>query len=104
MPTAAERAEIDQQVARILSAFDLDGVQTSAGWQAQLRDLRRILARDYRSTVRSLLGDARRQFPEFNVEPLQFDASLRARLSALGITLRMEEYARRPPLRAFGRT
>jgi hypothetical protein len=99
-------------VAQILATFDFEEGGRDAHWRAQLRDLRRILAADYRGVVRKfddagllpvsrLVRAARRHFPEFNERLTKFDAAARAQIDSLGINLRMEEYPQWRPLRAF---
>lgn len=99
-------------VARVLSAFDLAGCERDIRWRAQVKDLRRVLAADYRGAVResyhsgllpvrSFLDDAARHFPDLNVRPIRLDAGVHATAFRLGITLRLQDYARRLALRGF---
>lgn len=106
------RHELDRLVARILSSFELDEHFEDARWRKQLRDLRRILRADYRATVadlhragllpvRSMIRDARREFPELNERPVVFDDRVRQLIADLGIALLLQAHPRRMPLRAF---
>jgi hypothetical protein len=104
--------ELDLLVTEILSTFHIEADDGDAVWRARLRDLRRILRRDYRATVRSLHRDGRlpvrelvretrRHFPAMNRQPMQFDEPMRQHVTELGIALRMEEVPQRRSLRAF---
>jgi len=112
MAATSDDAEISRLLVRVLNAFDLGEYARDGRWMAHVRDLRRIVAADYCSTVkshrtagmfpvRSFVSDAQREFPEFNVQPIRFDVGLRRRISALGINLQMQPYLRRRPLRGF---
>jgi len=104
--------ELDRLVTEILSTFRIEADDGDPQWRARLRDLRRILARDYRATVRSLHRSGRlpvrefvretgRYFPAMNRKALQFDKAMRDQVVQLGVALRMEEAPERRSLRAF---
>jgi len=108
MKRAGDR-DLDRLVAEVLRT--LAGCEPDTRWQAQLRDLRRILAADYNRTIRTfhrsgnfpvreLLREAQHDFPGLNEQPAHFDAAARERLAKLGIRVRMQEYAQRT-LRGF---
>ncbi len=110
--SAADPWEVDRIVARVLSAFDLTALEHNARWRGHLNELRKIVTADYhgavdtfyrsgRLPVRSMLRDAAQHFPDFCVRALRFDAVAREQISGLGISLRLQHYPRRPPLRAF---
>jgi len=105
-------AELDRLVAEVLSTFHIEADDGDPQWRARLRDLRRILARDYRATVRSLhrsgrlpvrefVGEARHHFPDMNRKAMQFDQAMRDQVTDLGIVLRFQEAPDRRTLRAF---
>jgi hypothetical protein len=107
-----ERTELDALVVRVLAAFDLPQCERDTRWRGQLRDLRRILAADYREAVgslyrrglfpvRSFIKDVACDFPGFNVEPIQFDAGVQGIVTGLGIKLRLQGYVQRMALRGF---
>ena len=107
-----DRTELDDLVAQVLAAFDLEECERDARWRGQLRDLRRILAADYREVVerfyrsgllpvRSFISDVARDFPGFNVQPIKFEASVHDTVARLGIRLRLQGYGQRLALRGF---
>lgn len=109
---STEQTALDELVAQVLSTFDLAPSKPDARWRAHIQDLRRILSADYRGAVREfhrsgdlpvrrLIAEGRHHFPSLNEFPIQFDAASRDRMIGLGINLRLQPYARRPPLRGF---
>ncbi len=104
-------ADVDDLINDILRAFAFRP-RPSASWKARLRDLRWILGSDYAAAVDRfaragdlplvrLEEEARKVFPEFNRQPLQFDDTVE-RVACHQVQVRMSRYGKAGhPLRGF---